>query len=374
MRIYQCIHKYGPHIPAFEKRWGISDHSSFNEIHDAILRDGYASVYRLIPPSDRPNDAVFFTMWNYNRLQLTWAREQGLSTTDLDDIRLAQIEHFKADVVYDFSSFITPEFPEKLRNRFKGKILCWNGYIKKADPPVDEAYDGYVSLHRPFVESWSRRRFSSLELQPGIDPTWSNLELLPFPERRDDLVMYGQIGSHFGRRAELVHQIANRLSDVNFRFKLYASASKQYYRPGGRLARMGLDLPFLVKWPSKQLQEIIDPPVYGAGLYEAIRNAKAVLNNFTDLSVGFHSNMRIFETIGNGTPLLSPRGQHPEGLIEGLDYFAYETIEDISKTMTFLMSEPEAALEFSMRAKKRMEENFSKTKQYDSFTNFVENL
>lgn len=374
LRVYQCIHKYAPHIPQFEKRWGIGDHSTFAEIHDALLRDGYASVYRLIPPTGRCNDEVFFTVWNYERLQRTWAREQGLAESDLDEIRLAQIKKFEPDVVYDFSSFVVPEFATKLRKRFSGPILCWNGFIKETEPPVGAAYDAYVSLHRPFVESWKQRGYPALELQPGIEPAWGTRPLRAFQERSQDLILYGQIGSHFSKRAELATAVAEAAQTNGYKFKCYAGASKRYYRPGGRLARMGVDLPFLVKWPPKPLRSFLSPSVFGAGLYEAIRGAKGVLNNFTDLSVDFHANMRIFETIGNGTPLLTPRGVYPDGLEANLDYVPFDSVEDISDIMRYLKSEPDAALSFAKNARTRALKNFSKEKQYEKFRDFVATL
>lgn len=374
MRVYQCIHKYPPHIPQFENRWGIGNHSTFEEIHDAVLRDGYASVYRLMPPPDRPDDRVFFTVWNYERLQHTWAREHGLTTTNLDEIRLAQIANMQPDIVYDFSCFVSPSFATMLRSRFSGLILAWNGFIKEVDPPVDSAYDGYVSLYRPFVESWKRRGHNALELQPGIDPDWGRRTLRPFSCRQDDLILYGQLGRHFGRRVALARAVMEAAASGGYDFKCYAGMSKQYHRPGGRLARMGIELPFLVKWPDKKLRSAISGSVYGIGLYEAIRDAKAVLNNFTDLSVRFHSNMRIFETIGNGTPLISPKGVYPEGLEEGLDYLSFSSVDDISRIMKSFIYEPDQALAFAETARARVLRNFSKQRQYSEFLNFVSKL
>ena len=374
MRVYQCIHKYAPHIPAFEKRWGIGGHSSFSEIHNAILSDGYASVYRLMPPPEHPDARVFFTLWNYERLQHAWAKEQGLQTTDLDEIRLVQIKYFEPDVVYDFSSFVSPGFAARLRKQFAGKILAWNGFVKEFEPPVDTAYDGYLSLHRPFVESWKRRGYRALELQPGVDPEWAEIEPRGFRDREDDLILYGQIGSLFGKRLELVNQVAESAPSEGYGFKCYAYAPKRYYRPGASLARMGIHVPFLVKWPGKRLRKVLNKPVYGTELVAAIRDAKLVLNSFGDLNVSFQSNMRIFEAIGNGTPLLSPRGVYPEGLTEGLDFFPYSSVDDIAQTSKYLLSEPDAALEFAIQAKDRIFVNFSKARQYSRFANFVAHL
>ena len=374
MKIYQCIHKYPPHIPAFERRWGIGDHSTFAEIHDALISDGYASVYRLIPSRSHANDQVFFVVWNYERLQLTWAREQGVRVSDLDEIRLAQIKDFGPDIVYDFSSFVSPDFARNLRAVYKGLIICWNGFLKDSDPPVDPAYDGYVSLHRPYVEKWRAKGEPALELQPGIDPAWAEAGVPAISERSEDLILYGQIGAYFKGRGDIAKEAAHASAVRGFGFTCYAKVGKSYHRPGGRLARYGIELPFLVKWPDKTLRQCLKSPLYGIELYERIRSSRAVLNNFTDLSVNFHSNMRIFETIGNGTPLITPKGVYPDGLEDGIDYLSFESVEDISEHVTWIIAEPEAADAHARRAKARMAKAFSKERQYDRFLHFASGL
>ncbi len=374
MKIYQCIHKYPPHIPAFERRWGIGDHSTFAEIHEALIRDGYASVYRLVPSSGHSEDDVFFVVWNYERLQTTWARENGAHTTDLDEIRFAQIEAFGPDIIYDFSSFVSRGFARELRRRYTGPIVCWNGFLKDDDPPVNPAYDGYVSLHRPYVDRWLAKGYPALELQPGIDPAWADIEMPAMSERPEDLILYGQITSHFKGRADLVKDVAHAASAHGFRFTCHAEAKRKYHRAGARLARYGIELPFLIKWPDKRLRQCLSSPLYGIELYEGIRQSKAVLNNFTDLSVGFHSNMRIFETIGNGTPLVTPKGVYPEGLEDGIDYLSFKTVEDISNHVARIKAEPEAAHAHAQRAKARMARTFSKERQYDLFFDFASRL
>jgi hypothetical protein len=374
MKIYQCIHKYPPHIPAFERRWGIGDTSSFSEIHDALIRDGYASVYRLVPSPRHTGDEVFFTIWNYERLQTAWAREHGLQTTDLDDIRLAQIENFGPDVVYDFSSFASPNFAPELRRRYKGPVVCWNGFLQDDDPPVNPAYDGYVSLHRPYVARWRARGHPALELQPGIDPAWTDIAVPHVADRPEDLMLYGQITPHFKGRADLTRDVAHAASAAGFGFTCHAQARTQYHRPGGRLARYGIELPVLIKWPDRALRQALSRPLYGIELYEGIRRAKAVLNNFTDLSVGFHSNMRIFETIGNGTPLITPKGVYPDGLEDGIDYLSFDSVDDISGHMRHLLADPEMAQAHAERAKTRMAKSFSKARQYDLFHDFASGL
>ena len=78
MKIYQCIHKYPPHIPQFEAKHGITDDSilSFEELRKLIVDDGYASPYILQPALEHKTEEVFYTIWNYKRLQLLWAKRK----------------------------------------------------------------------------------------------------------------------------------------------------------------------------------------------------------------------------------------------------------------------------------------------------------
>jgi hypothetical protein len=137
---------------------------------------------------------------------------------------------------------------------------------------------------------------------------------------------------------------------------------------------MGITVPFLVAWPDATLRSVLRPPKYGADLYDAIRGTKAVLNNFTDLSVKFHSNMRIFESIGNGALLISPRGRHPDGIEEGLDYLAFGNMEELRQTIARAAAAPEEIAAFAEGAQTRLFENFGKGKQYNHFIEFIENF
>ena len=56
MRVYQCIHKYGPHIPAFERRWGIGN-QCFKRIipheMEAISQAAVCKVPEAMPYDER---------------------------------------------------------------------------------------------------------------------------------------------------------------------------------------------------------------------------------------------------------------------------------------------------------------------------------
>ena len=114
MRIYQTIHKYPHHIALFEKQNNITDETdiSFAEIQKLILEDGYASSYILLPAIEGKTDQVFFTLWDYERLQHLWAKEHGLNSKDLSVIKHAQLEWYKPDIFYNHSAFCDNDFEQ----------------------------------------------------------------------------------------------------------------------------------------------------------------------------------------------------------------------------------------------------------------------
>lgn len=378
MKIYQCIHKYRDHIASFEARWGVDDNSSFAEIHDCLLKDGYASVYRLIPSEARPEDAVFFTVWNYARLQRAWARENGLDLDDLDMIRLAQIESWHPDVVYDMSPFVSKTFAATLKTRFNGLVLAWNSFPRVAEAPSTGHYDAFVSNYRPFVEYWSSLGKRALELQPGVEPAWLAAAVKPFRERSHELIHYGQITRHHTRRSELLLEVSRKSRAAGIGFRMFGTISTQFRfqrRLSRALYRRGIEVPGMVAWPPRAVRKEVSPPLFGADLYETIRDSRVAMNTYIDASVTFHSNMRIFEVIGNGALLAAPRGgQYPEGLEEGTDIRVFDNSDELFAFVEEVRADPDRLEALAREAQLRLGQNFSKDRQYHSFVEFVSGL
>ena len=163
-------------------------HMDFESLRRLLIDDGYASTYILQPALEHKPEKVFYTLWNYDRLQWKWADEQGLKTRDLTEIKLAQIEEYQPDIFYNLSAFCDGDFIKLLGKRKGRKDIYWNRFIE-ATPRTYIEYDGQISLHRPFVETWRDRGLKALELQPAIPNTWKNESPV---YRTIDVLFYGQ--------------------------------------------------------------------------------------------------------------------------------------------------------------------------------------
>jgi len=358
MKIYQCIHKYAPHIPQFEARHGISDelNISFSQLQSLIIQDGYAAVYRLEPPSDAAYNMVFFTIWDYERLQRLWAKEHNLSVKcSLDDIRIAQIQWLNADVVYDMSGYYHREFISKLK---EASINCttvlWNGIIEQQVKPLTlQDYDYHVSLYRPYIDAWQKQGMKAFELQPSIPKCWESQS--DNMSRDVDILMYGQTGiKFFNERNKLINQLLTFKLKYNISVKLQISDSHS------------------VNYFYDHIMDI-EPPVYGVELYNAIRRSKIVINKCTDNNFSFKSNMRVFEAIGNGALLVTEKGAYPEGIKSGIDFLEYSSTEELWDLIDNILEDWDKWSAFANKAKVRLMKNFSKKSQWATFTSNIIN-
>lgn len=373
MRIYQCIHRYPPHIPLFEKKYGITDEMDFETVRRLLVEDGYASTYILQPALEGRHDEVFYTLWDYERLQRLWAREHGLKTRDPVQIKLAQIEAFRPDVFYNMSAVYDRNFIDRLGKRSDRKDIYWNAIIEPV-PRTFLQYDGHVSLHRPYVAYWRRQGLATLELQPAIPRSW---RVLPTRDRTIDVLFYGQYvaGGMFDNRNRLVDRLLRHASDGRRSIRCHLSYVERrptLFRipgiPGSRIRS-----PF-VTFPRRFVRECALPPLYGEQLYSALAQAKIVVNAYTDDNRDFKSNMRLFEATGHGAFLVSEAGNYPDGFEPGIDFLTYRNFDELIEQIERALADWPRHAGIAGRTRTKIASLYSKERQWIEFRQFAESL
>lgn len=373
MKVYQCIHKYPPHIPLFEARHGISNiaNLTFNELQKLVIEDGYASAYILQPALEHKTDEVFFTIWDYKRLQYLWAKENGLNTTDLKKIKLAQIEKFKPDVIYNFSAFCDFDFIKQLLP-IKGsmKLVCWNGIID-AKPKTFPDYDCHLTLHKPFVDFWRKAGLQAFELQPGIPAKWihnSNGGV-----RTTDALFYGQFayrGHYFSKRANIIKKLIEYKMECQHKIDIHLQINGTNIFGIPLTSRFN----FVQKIKSRYYKENSLSPIYGDELFKKIRNSKIVINGYTDNNQEYKSNMRLFESIGLGAFLISEQGNYPEGFEQGTDFYTYTDYKSLELQIEKVLSDWPYHQSIAQKTQHKIANVYSKEKQWSLFQDYISKL
>ena len=372
MNVYQCIHKYPPHIPLFEQKYGVTDDMDFETLRRLIVEDGYASAYILKPALQHRTDEIFYTVWDYERLQQCWARERGLKTRDLGEIKLAQIEEFQPDVFYNFSAFCDSEFIKRLGRSKRRKDVYWNSIIEP-EPRTFLEYDGQLSLHRPFVENWKKRGLAAYELQPAIPDGWANIAN---SAKNSDVLFYGQCSKDlFNDRNGLISDLLRHklASGRDIRCHLQYDEHRPTIFRIPKLPWSRVRLP-IVTFPTKLIREQSLSPLYGDALYSAVAEARIIVNTYGDYNDDFKSNMRLFESVGLGAFLISEAGNYPDGFEPGVDFYTYRNSEELIAQIERVLADWPAHAAIAQRTQQKIGALYNKKRQWDDFQRFVSSL
>ncbi|WP_234571712.1 glycosyltransferase family protein [Rhodohalobacter sp. 614A] len=370
MKVFQCIHKYPPHIPAFEKKYKIKNRDlSFNEIRELLIQDGYASTYILKPALESITNEVFFTLWDYERLQYQWAEEQHLQTKDLDEIKLAQIETFKPDVFYNHSPRYDNNFVQKLAVFENLKKICWDAVAAKY-PLMHEKYDARVTLFKPHVKYWKSKGLNASILPPAYVPSW---EKYLSEDREIDVLFYGQCNEKFfSNRNQIIAELLKWQSTKKYNVKVHIQGINKKY-PLFDVKGLRRFTKWINKTP-KPIKKYALGPIYGQALYKAIGNSKIVVNASGNYNGVFKDNMRIYEALGVGALMIGEEGVYPDFIEPDKDFLTFRNAEELITKIEDSLSEPTERKEKAKRAHEKLKMSCSKEIQWNNFCDIVTNL
>lgn len=272
----------------------------------AFLDDRFGAAHFLKPVLDGDAHA-FFANGDDEASQRLWAKEHGLpSHAALEHILLAQIEHHRTEVFYNLDPLrYGSEFVRKLPGCVK-RSFAWRA---APSPGADfGAYDAVLCNFPGILDSYRQRGWRTAYFSPAHDPVMDR-----FAERGNrqvDVLFVGGYTRHHRRRAELLEAVVTLSAEFTLRFHLDNSRMT-------RLAEspLGYLLPMSQHRRPASIRKVAQEPVFGLELYEALSNAKIVLNGAIDMAGADRGNMRCFEAMGCGALLLSDNGAYPEGMV-----------------------------------------------------------
>lgn len=305
---------------------------------------------------------VFTITINVKELIVQWAKENSIETASLAEIVFQQIKRFKPEILwYDY-------FDLKLINRIKTEIdsikiiLGWTGSAI-VDYNILQNMDLVLSCAPEVVNKLNSIGIKSRHIHHAFNPLL--LERRQNKIIKEDFIFIGQIyrGSDFhSNREKLLKELVNKLD-----LKIY---SPTYYLGTKQIALSVLKkFGYFILFPLKELkivensiaknnylQEIMRsknrsifsydrflkkkmyPPVFGRDMYYKLAQSKLVLNVHADSSPEYASNMRLFETTGVGTCLLTDWKKNINDLFtDGEEILTYKSVEEcIEKTKWIL--------------------------------------
>ena len=309
---------------------------------------------------------------NVEPLQRAWARDNGYRQPGGDwflQLATDRIKALQPDVLFinDYVSF-SKAWIEEVRDNCPSirLVLGWCG-APFLDAEVFKGYDAVLSCVPELVEMFERMGHRSYHLNHAFDRRV--LDRIAGADRvPHDFTFVGQVnrqsGFHREREKVLLHLVTSTPLTV---FSMSGSAGVDRYLmalarkgvcatysglshlglPEGTLDRIPIvsrgpryhDHPFLPIHP--RLKKHLRPPVFGLNMFRVLRDSKVTFNSHLNISVHSSSNMRMFESTGVGTCLLTDHMERTSKLFEpDREVVTYRSGEECVEKALYLLDHP----------------------------------
>jgi spore maturation protein CgeB len=235
------------------------------------------------------------------------ARRVGLSPRldpQAENILLAQIEHFKPDIVLNQDVFHIDASLARRIKQIGHPILIGQVGIEPSRGEDWTVYDLMISQLSATVNFFRSLGVRSEVTHLGFEP--AILEALPAAPAMDvDVSFVGTVSADHQQRIALLTAVAER-----YNLKLWGNLS-------GALPA------------SSPLHRCFQGEVWGAEMYQALRRSRVTLNSHIDMAGREAGNMRLFEATGVGTFLLTDFKDNLDTLFEpGREVAAWRSIPE----------------------------------------------
>jgi hypothetical protein len=328
-----------------------------------FLNDRFGAAHFLLPVLTG-DPSAFFTNGDDEAAQRLWATEHGLPRgTSLEQILLAQIEHHRTEVFYNldpmrFSSDFVRKLPGCVRRSF-----AWRA---APSPGADfGAYDIVLCNFPSILEGYRQRGWRAAYFSPAHDPVMDSFAARV--NRPVDVLFVGGYTRHHRRRGELLEAVAALSGEFNLRFHLDNSrATRLAESPLGYLLPLGRH-----RRPAA-IRAIAHGPVFGMDLYEAVSNAKIVLNGAIDMAGPDRGNMRCFEAMGCGAALLSDTGNYPDGMVDQKTLVTWSDPQQAASRIKKLLKDTRYREEVALAGHQMIATHYSKSRQWEEFRKLAE--
>jgi spore maturation protein CgeB len=262
-------------------------------------------------------------------LQTAWVREHELAVeTPVEEILLHQIDDFAPDVVYVQNLHVlSNEALDAVRN--KGAFIA--GQIASEPPPAERLrrYDLLLTSFPHFVEDFRALGIASEYFRIGFDPRV--LDRLGRMTPEHEIAFVGALNAVRHRSGNRVlAEAARRLPVDFFGYDLRGRAPWSPVRRRYRGERWGLDM------------------------YRVLASSRIVLNRHIAAAREYANNMRLFESTGVGSLLLTDAKVNLAELFEpDHEVIAYRDADDLVVRARHYLADDEARREIAAAGQAR---------------------
>ena len=345
MRFLQLFPFYGEYIADFHRRFPDTAAQPYAEQKRRLVQDGYSIVHmfsRYLAPQGFETDIVFT---EFESAQRQWLREQGLSLVDpaawRHEIAAAQVNAFKPDVLYVTEPVgFDARFLARLTHRPR-LVMGW----KAASIPPQTDWRGFYLILSNFAQTFERGPALGVKHVEFFTPGFpmSLRDELPDEGKLIDVSFIGSVSSeHLTRTRYLTELSKSQLTRENdFSLGYYLRTAEPDLVPVGIAIhnRGGL---------------------WGSDMARLLKGSRIALNIGVDHAKGETGNMRMIETGGMGTFLLTEYQDNIRRYFEpGVEAETFASQGELEEKIRHYLANPDEREAIAARGRARCRRDFS---------------
>jgi spore maturation protein CgeB len=369
MRILRIDSIYKDYIQEFYRGNPDLIHQTYDEQKAVIDYDAFGTANFWSQVMNELNYEMTEIYVDIEPLQRTWAREQGIRNyqqTNLDKITLEQVKSFKPDILW------VNNYKENLLQEIRKEVPSLRfvlGWVGSAIPKTNiwRYIDLILSCAPETVECLNCNGFRAEHLDHGF--AHQIIQRLKESQSSIDVSFIGQIirnkQFHLEREQILSELIERKVNlhiftpsaGISLSEEIYALIRRNLFRGMNVLKKLGVPENTLTKIPkigraalweerplrpvNPRLKPFFKTAVFGLNMYQTIKDSKLILNIHADSSPKYASNMRLFETTGVGTCLITDWKENIKELFEpDREVVTYKSTDECVEKIQWLLNHP----------------------------------
>jgi hypothetical protein len=261
-------------------------------------------------------------------LQAAWAREHGLAGLDPEETLLRQVEDFRPTVIYLQNLHVLSDRTMSALRR-SGALVA--GQIASKAPPDERLrmYDLLLTSFPHFVDRFRNAGVSAEYFRIGFDSRV--LDHLSTLEPHHEVVFVGALNGIRHRRGNrVIAQAARRLP----------------------VELWGYDLRGWPPW--SPLRRNYNGEAWGIEMFRILAASRAVLNRHIGDAGDYANNMRLYETTGVGSLLVTDAKQNLADLFDpASEVVAYTSVDDLVTQVQRYLADEDARREIAAAGQRR---------------------
>lgn len=341
---------FDTYYPKFLKRHGYDDFGqSYDELLSGLLKQSFGTGDAYSHYLKKEGFEALDVVGNSELLQKKWAEENKFNSNKLfninqkinkipyigniahysflDQVLFAQVEKEKPDIFY--CQDIT-FFSEKSLSRLKKSVRLLVGQIASPLPrkSIVRKYDLIMTSFPHFVNRLRNHGIVAEYLKIGFDERI--LDKLGNISKTEEFSFVGGIGRHHSHSISLLEHLCR-----DRRFSVF-----------------GYGVDALPK--SSPIRRRHKGEVWGLDMYKALASSRISINRHINCAENFANNMRLFETTGVGSMLLTDYKSNLADLFDiGSEIMSYRTKEEALELAQYYTDKPHEAAEIARAGQRR---------------------